>query len=255
MEDGMGFAPADVAAIPVHHLAQRRLRLGPFGSGRDLVKFLCIATVGATVAAVTSAVVWLPFLAIGATIALVRVEGQTIDDYALGYCRFRWRSAVASRGAEGAPPAGRSSGTSSGNSPFSIRAGGIPIAYLPPPELEHLFQEWRSTLAAFDHPVGCRMRGELFSSLPFLPVSTEARGIERAALDSYRELVRALLHERYRRAVDLTVWNDRSDRESDRIGVQTQIEEVVGALERLGIPARAISLAGGRRRPTPGVVP
>jgi hypothetical protein len=249
----MGCVPADLAAIPVHHLAQRRLRLGPFGSGRELVKFLCIATAGATVAAVTSAVVWLPFLAVGATIALVRVEGQTLDDYALRYCRFRWRSNAALRAATNAPPLGRSPGESPHNSPCSIRAGGIPIAYLPPHELEHLFEQWRATLATLDRPFGCRMRGESFSPLPFLPASADAGGMELAALDSYRGLVKALLHERYRRAVDLTVWNDRTDRGSDAIGLQTQIDELLGALERMGIPACAIPTGGRRGRRKPGV--
>jgi hypothetical protein len=251
----MGFAPADVAAIPVHRLAHRRLRLGPFGSGRDLVKFLGIATVGAAVAAVTSAVVWLPFLAIGATLTLVRVEGQTLDDYAMGYCRFRWRSDFASRRATSAPPGGRSPGKSPGSSPYSIRAGGIPIAYLPPRDLEHLFEEWRATLATLDRPVGCRVRGESFSPLPFLPVSTEATGTERAALDSYQDLVRALLHLRHRRAVDITVWNDRPDGESGAIGLQTQLEQLVAALERLGIPARIVSAGGDRRATKPGALP
>ncbi|MGC2290055.1 MAG: hypothetical protein WA688_09415 [Thermoplasmata archaeon] len=248
----MGFVPADLTAIPVQRLAPRRLHLGPFGSARDLVKFLCFATVGATVAAVTSAVVWLPFLAVGAMVAFVRVEGQSLDQFALGYGRFRWRSSTGFPGAAGpSPPASRIS-ASSRVPPPAIRAGGIPIAYLPPSELQRLFEEWRSALATLDHPIGCRVRGELFSPLPFLPVAATPREAERTALESYRELVRLLLRRRYRRVVDLTVWNTPSDTASGRIGREAQVDELVAALDRLGIPAQRVPTDAGGPAATVG---
>ena len=232
----MAFAAVDPSSIPMHRLAHRRLRLGPFGSGRDLVKFLCIATVGATVAAVSSPLLWLPFLAVGGMIAFIRVEGQTLDDFALGYCRFQWRSSVEShRDASGEtfpwPPA------SSPETPRSIRAGGIPIAYLPPQDLQHLFEGWRSALASLSQPVSCRMTGEHFSPLPFLPYPSKLPSVERGVRDSYRELVRYLLRQRYRRVVELSVWNETSERGPNAVAVRTQVEELIGLLERLGIPS------------------
>jgi hypothetical protein len=236
----MSLARVDLSAIPIHPLAHRRLRLGPFGSGRDLVKFLCVAAIGATVAAVTSAVVWLPFLAIGALIALVRVEGRSLDDFVLDYCRFQWRSTVGVRNLSGRSAEASRRGASSRRATASVRAGGIPIAYLPPQELQRLFEEWRSILGTFDRPVGCRMRGEVFSPLPFLPSTEHLRAAEKLAADSYRDLVRALLRKRFRRTVDLTVWNDPADKGPAAIGLQAQLDELVGALERLGIPARSM---------------
>jgi hypothetical protein len=238
----MGFSPADLSAIPVQQLALRRLRLGPFGSGRDLVRFLGIATIGAIVAAVSFAVVWLPFLAIGATVAFVRVEGQTLDEFAIGYCRFRWRSAVGTRQAAGASPlTPRPPRTSSEGPPRSIQAGGIPIAYLPPSELQRLFEEWRTTLATFDRPIGCRMRGERFSPLPFLPRSSPRGGAEAAVLESYREMVRLLLRHRHRRVVDLTVWESPSERRESSTVRERRLDALVAALLRLGIPAGRVS--------------
>jgi hypothetical protein len=237
----MGVAAADLSAIPIHPLSARHLSLGPFGSGRDLVKFLAFAAIGATIAAITSAAAWLPFLAAGALVAFVRVDGQTLDDYALGYCRFRWRASVGTRRVSGAPGQDRRpSGSSPGTSP-ALRAGGIPIAYLPSGELQRLFDEWRSTLAALDRPIGCRMRGEVFSILPFLPKPSGAQPAERGPLSSYRELVRTLLRHRYRRVVDLTVWNDPADDGPTARGARTQLDELVTALERLGIPVRTVS--------------
>jgi hypothetical protein len=251
----MELAPADPAAIPVHQLSARRLHLGPFGSGLDLAKFLCIAAVGAIVAALSSAVLWLPFLGVGAMVALVRVEGRTLDDYALGYCRFRWRTSLASEAFLPGPPAHRPRyGGDLGPDP-AIRTGGVPIAYLPPADLQRLFEEWRSALAAFGRPIGCRMRAERFSPLPFLPSPARFEDGERGAVESYRELVRHLLRTRYRRVVDLTVWNDPTDRHPNTVGREADLSELTSALERLGIPIYRISPKRRGSAPEPGALP
>lgn len=233
----MELNPLDLAAIPVHRLAIRGLHLGPFGSGQDLVKFLGVAVFGAVVAAVSSAVLWVPFLALGAIIAFVRVEGRTLDDYALGYFRFRWRTKHASGrpvpSSTVSPPA---RGGTRQRRP-SIRAEGVPIAYLPPADLQHLYDEWRAALRALDRPLGYRMRGERFSPLPFIPTISGLDAGESAALASYRDLVRAVLRHRYRRVVDLTVWNDPSDRRPKSGHLEAAVTELITALERLGVPA------------------
>ncbi len=253
----MGCAPADLSPIPVYQLTHRRLHLGPFGSGRDLGKFLGLATVGAIVAAVTSVVLWLPFLGVGAMVAFVRVEGRTLDDYALGYCRFRWRASAG----PGGTPNGTSSGVGrppllGGVARAEVLAGGIPIAYLPPGDLQRLFEEWRSVLATMDRPFGCRMRGERFSPLPFLPAARSLPLAEGAALQSYRDLVRALLRDRYRRVVELTIGNDPSDRRPAPRELTAYLEELASALERLGIPARTRSAPDeGCRAPALGAAP
>ncbi|MFZ0831147.1 MAG: hypothetical protein WCB18_02080 [Thermoplasmata archaeon] len=232
----MGIGTADLGAIPILQLAPRRLHLGPFGSGMDLAKFLCVATIGAVVAAVSSAVVWLPFLGAGAIVAFVRVEGRSLDQYAVGYCRFRWRTSVGWNRAPSIPRGGPPRVRGEGHGNLSVRAGGIPIAYLPPADLQRLFEEWRSTLAAFDRPIGLRMRGERFSPLPFLPRFGSSTVGENVALASYCELVRALLRQRYRRVVDLMIWEDPLERHPTKLGIESDVSELVTALERLGIP-------------------
>lgn len=234
----MGFVPADLAAIPVHQLVHRRLRLGPFSSGRDLVMFLFVATVGAVVASLTSAAVWLPFLAIGATVAFVRVEGRSLDDFVLGYCRYHLRSSTGAGRSARAPSPGPRTGTPGRGSTTTIRTGGIPIAYLPPQELQHLFEEWRSALNSVDYPLGCRMRGERFSAVPFLPEVRGLHGPERIASESYRELVRALLRHRFRRVVDLSTWTDPSERPAASVESSARLDGLMAGLERLGVPIR-----------------
>lgn len=247
----MGFIPADLAAIPIHPLVHRRLRLGPFSSGRDIVMFLCFATLGAVVASFTTAVLWLPFLGLGATVAFVRVEGRPLDDLALGYCRFQWRISAGARRESRNPSTDLRTDSTGPTSSWTFRTGGIPISYLPPHELQHLFEEWRSALAAFDHPLVCRMRGERFSAVPYLPEIRGLRGPERSASESYRSLVRALLRDRFRRVVDLSVWAETAERESLSTEVAAKLEGLLAAVERLGVPIR--STPSGSARPAPGV--
>lgn len=246
----MGFARADLSAIRVQELASRRLHLGPFASGRDLVRFLGFATVGAAVAAVSSAIFWLPFLALGVLVSFVRVEGRTLDDYALGYVRFRWRSSPTRNSPQiGSPRLFPASGVSGDRAP-AIRAGGIPIAYLPPTELQRLFEEWRATLTALDRPLSLRMWGERFSALPFLPTTTRVREGERQALDAYRELVRLLLRQRHRRVVELTVGEGVADLAARTVRRNSQVDALLSALGRMGIPAKNLRADPSRTPPT-----
>ena len=232
----MGFVSGDLSAIPVHQLAARGLHLGPFGSGRDLIKFLGVATVGAAVAAVSSAVLWLPFLGIGALVSFVRLEGRTLDDFALGYLRFRWRTSTPPGSSGGGPSPFCPASTPSVGRSGSIRTGGIPISYLPPRELQRLFEEWRSTLAAICRPMSFRVWGESFSPLPFLPAATSDREGERQALEAYRQLVHLLLRHRSRRIVELTIGQDPVESGPQRAGLRAQVDALLSALERMGIP-------------------
>lgn len=234
----MEAASASLASIPLYRLAPRRLRLGPFASGRDLVKFLGIATIGALVAAVSSAMAWLPFLALGVAVSFVRVDAQTLDDYALGYCRYRWRSSPRSRTLSGPEAPTRRTSAAYREPPGSVRAGGIPIAYLPPAELERLFEDWRSALGTLDRPLFCRVLGERFSPLPFLPAVSPPPGPERAALDSYREMIRLLLRHRYRRRVDLLVADRDRPAEPGAPLPRNPFDGLVDSLGRMGVPAR-----------------
>lgn len=232
----MALASADLSAIPIPRLTSRRLHLGPFDSGRDLVKFVCMATLGAAVAAATSVVVWLPFLGLAAVVAFVRVEGRRVDDYAIGYCRYRWRKSARSSGrADGDACVGTADRNAADSSPC-VQVGGIPLAHLPPAELERIFGEWRSALTALDRPISYRMRGERFSPLPFLPPSIRVQEPERAALAAYRQLVRALLRNRFHRVVDIQMGENPSPDGSRSIGAEVQMDDIAAQLARLGVP-------------------
>lgn len=251
----MELASAGLSGIPIPRLTSRRLHLGPFDSGRDLVKFVCMATLGAAVAAATSVVVWLPFLGLAAVVAFVRVGERRVDDYAIGYCRYRWRkSAQSSLRISGSASAGTAPREPVDTSPH-VQVGGIPLAHLPPAELERIFAEWRSTLTALDRPISYRMRGERFSPLPFLPPALRVAEPERAALAAYRQLVRALLRNRFHRVVDIRMGEDPSPEGSRCIGAEVQLEDFTAQLARLGVPTAPTSTRDSTRLPIDGTVP
>lgn len=221
--------------IPVQQLISRRLHLGPFVSGRALIKFLGIATLGAAVAALTSVVVWLPFLGVGVVLAFLPVEGRPLDEFVTNYCRYCWRTLENSGPHRPGPRGADAQGGSDPHRP-ALRAGGIPVAYLPPAELEQVFHEWRAALLALDYPLTMRVGGERISPLPFLPPRRRAHGPERTAMESYRELIRALLRPRFRRVVDLTFWADRDGPASVSVDHRVQADDLVSRLTHLGVP-------------------
>lgn len=211
--------------IPFLTLSDRSLHLGPFTSGRGLVTFLSATIVGAIVAAASSAVLWLPFLGVGALLAFVRVEGQPLDEYALGYVRYGLRTTLGD-------PVGRRPRHRGllDTADRRIHARGVPVAYLPPDELQRLFAGWRAALSALDGPVAIRVSAERFSSLPYLPADRPIGTVDREALTAYRELVRLLLSSRLHRRVELKLGAGGPEG-------QAATEELLGALRRLGIPA------------------
>ncbi len=217
-----------LADIPFFPLAERRLHLGPFDSGRNLATFLCAAIVGAIVASASSAVVWLPFLGAGALLAFVRVEGQPLDEYALGYCRYGLRTMLGGDPGRKSPRRGLTRRSGGG-----IRARGVPVAYLPPEELQRLFEGWRAALVALDAPVAIEVTTERFSPVPYLPAPGRTSDPDHAALRSYCELVRLLVGSRLRRRVDLRIGGDGGDSESATLGL-------LEALQRLGVPAEPV---------------
>lgn len=219
---------AYLGEIPVVPLAERRLHLGPFDSGRTLATFLCAAILGAIVAAATSAVVWLPFLGAGALLAFVRLEGQPLDEYALGYCRYGLRTRLGGAPGRDYQPRGPPHRSDEG-----IRARGVPVAYLPPEELQRLFEGWRAALVALDTPVAIQVSAERFSPVPYLPARGSMTAPDHAAQRSYRELVRLLVGSRLRRKVDLRVGRDGGDHETAVVGL-------LEALQRLGVPAERV---------------
>ncbi len=195
--DEMGDAVGGpVVALPER--LDRPMRLGPFGSGRDALKFVVYAAVGALFVPLVGVLVWLPFLAVGLAVALWRPDGEAIDARTVRYVRWRVRrhQGVRSVTELGAPVQGRGIVRTSGGFVGVLRVGGIPLAYLPPEELAHRFEGFRDALRPLDgRLLLLATRGPIHPT-PFAPAEPTPVGPEAAARAGYRELVELIVRRR-----------------------------------------------------------
>jgi hypothetical protein len=218
----------------------RRLRLGPFPSARDALKFLAYAAVGALVAALGSPLLGLVAIVVGFAAAVVRVDGQGIDRQALAFLRFHLGYA---RWVRGMSPGPTSNFARRGLAPGAdgrfvavLRAGGTPMAYLPPHEIARRFELFRELLRSGNGEL------TLFASLapmratPVTPGPLADGRPDRAARDGYAELVRLLCARRQVRRVDLVLASARVG--SDGIAdLEVRVGSLLDRLAALGVPA------------------
>jgi hypothetical protein len=204
-----------VVALPER--MDRRLRLGPFPSARDALKFLAYAAAGALAAALGFPLVGLAAVLAGFAVAVLRIEGQGIDRLALSFVRFYFGR----RGWSGRMPSrvsstlGRGGVAAAGDGRYAavVRAGGTPMAYLPPAEIARRFDLFRELLRASDGEL--TILGSLAPMRSTLVVPAPAGGErrDRAARDGYADLVRMLCDRRRIRRVDVMLISDRAGSE------------------------------------------
>jgi hypothetical protein len=206
--------PEQFDGAPVVRLPERmdrRLRLGPFPSARDAVKFLSYAAAGAVVAPFVSPFVWLPLVGAGFAIAVWHPEDQPIDARVLTY--VLWKARSFSRGVALTP--GSSSVTRHGVVRLSaslhaavIRTGGCPVAYLPPVELQRRFELYRDLLRSTEGRLAMLATTAPIRAAPLLPSSSSPTRPDHAARQGYAELVRLLCRRRSLRRIYLTLSTD-----------------------------------------------
>ncbi|HTS33823.1 MAG TPA: hypothetical protein VMI55_07825 [Thermoplasmata archaeon] len=189
---------------------ERRLRLGPFASARDAVKFAGYAATGALLAPFVAPYAWLPVLGAGFLLTVWRPEGEALDERVARWAT--WRVRRLARGAPmtdpATPPArGGFLRVGPGQYVTILRVGGTPLAYRPPAELERVFRAYVEALQSSE--------GILFLHAGSVPLSAEAvtprhrasSEAEEPARAGYRELVAVLCRRRLVRRVDLAVPN------------------------------------------------
>ncbi len=232
-------------AIPFHRLVGRRVRIGPFASTRDLVKFVAAVGAGALVASATTPWLWLPFVLGGMLLVARRSDGQGLDEQVVSYLRWRWRRA---RNPPGQPPRfgrGPFLRLDSGRWASGVRAGGVAVAYLPPDQLRTLFAEWRAFLRSLGQLSYVRMGVEPVAPGSYLPVrAPDLSPAETLPVTAYRELVRLLTRRRYRRVVDVLLLDDTAERGGTLGLLETQTQQLLETLGRMGVPAERLRDAG-----------
>lgn len=243
--------PEPLDGAPVVRLPERmdrRLRLGPFPSARDAVKFLSYAAVGAVVAPFVSPLVWLPLVGAGFGVAVWRPEGEAVDARALTYVRWKARSFFPRL-----PVTPRSSSLtrhgvvrlSASTHAAVVRTGGCPVAFLPPAELHRRFELYRDLLRSSEGRLTMLATTTPIRASPILPVPSGSASPDHAAREGYRELVRLLCRRRSLRRVYLALSSDASGPEA-----LARLEgEVASVAERLaGLGVHAVRLTEGGLR-------
>jgi hypothetical protein len=196
--------------VPLPLPVERRLRLGPFASARDAVKFVCYGATGALLAPFLSPYAWLPVLALGFLVSTWRPDGEALDERLLRWVDWRLRrasgGAAVTRPAEARSAAhGRFLRLAPGQYVTVLRTGGVPLAYRPPGELEQTFRAFGELLRASGGSLFVLAGTVPLSAEPLVPGAATGPGPESAARTGYRELVSVLCQRRLVRRVELAL--------------------------------------------------
>lgn len=235
--------------VPLPERVDRPLRLGPFPSARDALKFLAYAAVGALLAVTVSPWLGLGVVAIGFGLAVARLDGAPVDRRALAVLRFLVAAAprrtAVTRGPISALARRGIVTAADGRYVAVVRAGGAPIAYLPPAELARRFDRFRELLRSNPGELIFLASHAPMRAGPVLPEELPPDRVDRAARDGYADLLRLICGRRRVRRVDLAVAASGPGANGiDELEVRTE-----GLLERLAaldVPARR--LRGARLR-------
>jgi hypothetical protein len=221
----------------------RRLRLGPFPSARAAVSFLVYAAVGSGIAAGISPLLGLGVIAGGLAVSVLRYDGDGLHRRGIAIARY-WLGGVPRRIRPVVTGSTRLAGRgfldeASGRFCSVVRAGGAPMAYLPPPDIAARFDRFRELLRAHEGDLALRVTLAPMRAAPVLPSTPRSEGPDRLARDGYVALVRLLCARRSTRRVDLLLRSDRSGAEGVA-QLETRVTSLVERLTGLGVPARRL---------------
>lgn len=237
-------------AIRLPTRLDRRMRLGPFPSARDAMKFAAYAAAGTAVLPVGGPGAWLPILAGGFLLSVYRPDGKGIDERVGDFVRYQTRrrprrSRSAPVGSPGAPARQVDlPGTGLG---AVIEVGGVPVRFLPPSEARDLFERYRALLRGLDGPLVLEAGSAPLDApdRPRPPAEGPESEISRSARAGYEEMVRLLFRRRLRRRVRILVSvAGRSEDASAQL--DQRAARMSAHLEGLGLTP--IRLSGGSLR-------
>ncbi len=205
MADGDG--PPRVA---VPERLDRRLRLGPFPSGREALGFVTGAAIGGILALVAGPWAGVPVVLLASALTMARPGHEPLHER-LGPL-LRWTGRRLARGnrvtgPERASPTRRRSTVrlEDGRLAGIVRTGGVPLAYLPPDELARTFEQYRELLRSLDGSLAIVATSAPIFANALAPAEPAPVGTERKARDGYAELVGLLARRRSVRRVYVAV--------------------------------------------------
>jgi hypothetical protein len=242
----MDSSESEPPVVTLPERVDRQVRLGPFPSARDAVKFVCYATAGAVLAPLVSPWAWIPALGFGFVVSVWRPEGDAID---VGVAR--WFLFHARRGGRRmlmpAPSAGAANGVvarlADGRAACVVRTAGTPLAYRPPEDLQTLFDRFREMLRASEGPVFVGATTVPLRAGRVRPPTRGGLEAERPAMGGYGELVSALCRHRQARRVDLAVCTAQTD-DPGRLRLEERARALAEHLAALGLAPSLLSDRG-----------
>lgn len=232
----------------------RRMRLGPFPSSRDALKFVAYAATGALLVPFTSSWVLLLAVTVGFSVSVWRPDGQALDERALRLVSWKLRSLSPGNTVSDATPHPLVRQGLLELAPHRyvavVRTGGTPIAYLPPAELAQRFDRYRELLRSTESSFALLATTAPIRGQAVRPGSFPRAGAEARALSGYRELVSLLCRRRLLRRVYIVLGTTETGAEAvSRLeGRVTNLIERLGALGLRPVRLRDRGLAEAARR-------
>jgi hypothetical protein len=237
-------AAGDSPVIPIPERIDRRMRLGPFSSGRDALRCLTYGAIGALLVPLVSPWVGLVVAAGGFGLTAYRVEGTALDELAATYLLWLVRShREASRMTAGTRSTVRSNLLllPSGDRAAIVRTNGTPTAYLPPTELVRRFEMFRELIRASRKGLAFAVVLLPMRPEPVVPKSPPTNREDFEAAAGYRQLVTLVCRRRWVRGVDVVLRTTSTGPD----GVADLETRLAGLIERLtGFGLAVVRLEG-----------
>ncbi len=224
--------------LPIPERLDRKLRLGPFRSGREALKFFVYAAGGTVVAPLVSILLGVPVVLFGLAVTLWRPGGDALDERAVtvlawGLRRLHRVSAVTRSVSRSRT---RAAWVSLGPTGIAavVRTGGVPLAYLPSRELRRRFEVYRDLLRGSGGRIAF-----LITSVPILaerlrPAPHLRGGAEGVARRGYEELVELIARHRSVREVYLSLGTDNASA-AERARLEQESDMLEDGLATLGL--------------------
>ncbi len=220
----------------------RTLRLGPFPSGRDALRFVTYVAVAACLAPFVPTAVWLGIAVLGFASSVWKPGGEPVERHVarvLAWEARRFGSARAMSAPARPGPGPRAHlALAPGVRAAVVRAAGVPLAYLPPAELARRFALFRELVRGLEGGFFLFAAGAPIHPGPFVPKGPPPDGGEREARAGYRELVELIARGRsVRRVYVVVVCADPGVPGIERL--EATVETLLERLAGLGLrPAR-----------------
>jgi len=234
----MGETESGPPLISLPERVDRRMRLGPFPSSRDALKFVVYAAIGALLSPFLAPWLWLPIVLGGFVVSVWRPEGRAVDESVLTFVSWKIRSAKSGGKVKtpGSLPIARQGLLQVGvhRHLAILRTAGTPIAYLPPDELARRFELFRDLLRSSDGSFALLAGTVPTRAQSVRPLSNGGDCVDSPAREGYSELVDLLCRRRLLRRVYFVLGSAAGD--PDSIGrLEGRVSNTAERLSSMGL--------------------